>query len=127
MADDLWKSAERMARRLYAIEIKMDKMPDGNDIYVVYNPDLPGCMAHGDTLDEAIALLDEVRLDYINALLEEGIPFPAPQSFTTSSQRDTVMNVIFVPGRSEGSIEPESEKGRENVIIKMGGDLTAEG
>ncbi|MDE2899957.1 MAG: type II toxin-antitoxin system HicB family antitoxin [Chloroflexota bacterium] len=43
--------------------------------------DLPGCVAVGDTRDEVYALILEAIELYIEALREEGLPIPAPQSY----------------------------------------------
>ena len=43
--------------------------------------DLPGCVAVGDTRDEAYALILEAIELYIEALREEGLPVPEPQSY----------------------------------------------
>ncbi len=43
--------------------------------------DLPGCVAVGDTRDEVYALILEAIELYIEALREEGLPVPEPQSY----------------------------------------------
>ncbi|MCX7047456.1 MAG: type II toxin-antitoxin system HicB family antitoxin [Candidatus Sumerlaeota bacterium] len=44
--------------------------------YSAYAPDLPGCIACGDTLEETKALMQEAIELYIEALKEEGKPIP---------------------------------------------------
>ncbi len=43
--------------------------------------DLPGCVAVGDSRDEVYALILEAIELYIEALREEGLPVPEPQSY----------------------------------------------
>ena len=43
--------------------------------------DLPGCVAVGDTRDEVYAFILEAIEPYIEALREEGLPVPEPQSY----------------------------------------------
>ena len=78
MNDELWEKAEELAAQLYAITIEHEQLSDGQTIFFVKNPDLPGCKAEGITIDEAKANLAEARVDYIHALLEEGLPIPEP-------------------------------------------------
>ncbi len=78
MADQLWEKARTLAARDYSVSYEVDEMPDGRYIYMVRNPELPGCKAQGDTIDEAASNLDEARLDYIWALLDENLPVPDP-------------------------------------------------
>jgi predicted RNase H-like HicB family nuclease len=49
----------------------------GNN-YSAYVPDLPGCIACGDTLDETQALIKEAIDLYIETLKEDGKPIPEP-------------------------------------------------
>ena len=42
------------------------------------SPDLPGCIAVGETLEETRALIAEAIAFHIEALLEAGEPVPAP-------------------------------------------------
>ena len=46
--------------------------------YSAYVPDLPGCIACGDTLEETKGLIKEAIELYIGALKEEGKPIPEP-------------------------------------------------
>ena len=53
----------------------------GPNSYGAYVPDLPGCVAAASTRDEVYALIREAVQMYIEALEEEGLPFPEPQSY----------------------------------------------
>jgi predicted RNase H-like HicB family nuclease len=46
--------------------------------YSAYVPDLPGCVAAGDTLEETEQLIREAIQLYIEALSEQGDPVPEP-------------------------------------------------
>jgi antitoxin HicB len=48
--------------------------------FLIEVPDLPGCMTAGETVSEAITMLDEAMLLWIGALLEDGQPIPEPTS-----------------------------------------------
>jgi predicted RNase H-like HicB family nuclease len=45
-----------------------------------YVPDLPGCIATGDTLDEVKAEIREAIAFHIEGMLEDGLPIPSPTS-----------------------------------------------
>jgi len=51
----------------------------GNN-YSAYVPDLPGCIACGDTLEETQQLVKEAIELYIEALREDGKPVPEPST-----------------------------------------------
>lgn len=52
----------------------------GESSYGAYVPDLPGCVAAGDTKEEAIRLIQEAIEFHIEGLKEEGQPVPRPSS-----------------------------------------------
>ena len=53
----------------------------GPTSYGAYVPDLPGCVAVAETRHEVCALIREAIQLYTEALEEEGLPPPMPQSY----------------------------------------------
>ncbi|MCP4666603.1 MAG: type II toxin-antitoxin system HicB family antitoxin [Deltaproteobacteria bacterium] len=49
--------------------------------YSAYSPDLPGCIATGDTKEEAEQNMYEAMQMHIQGLLEDGLPVPQSDSF----------------------------------------------
>jgi predicted RNase H-like HicB family nuclease len=60
----------------YAIVI--EHVPSSN--YSAYAPDLPGCIATADTLDEVTRLMREGIEFHIEGLREDGLPIPEPST-----------------------------------------------
>lgn len=54
---------------------------DEDKCYVVKVPDLPGCMAHGKTRQQAVKMAEEVIELWIETVKEDGVPVPKPKSF----------------------------------------------
>ncbi|CAN5787316.1 type II toxin-antitoxin system HicB family antitoxin [soil metagenome] len=52
----------------------------GESSYGAYVPDLPGCIAAGETESEVRELIQEAVSLHIEGLLEDGEPVPAPSS-----------------------------------------------
>ncbi len=52
----------------------------GSTSFGAYVPDLPGCVAAGETRDEVLALIREAIEFHIEGLREDGQPVPAPSS-----------------------------------------------
>ena len=50
--------------------------------YSAYLPDLPGCIAAGDTLEETESLIQEAVTYHLVMLRENGDPVPEPQTTT---------------------------------------------
>ncbi len=52
----------------------------GEDEFGAYVPDLPGCVAVGETKEEALRLIGEAVELHLEGLREEGLPIPEPSS-----------------------------------------------
>jgi predicted RNase H-like HicB family nuclease len=52
----------------------------GEDSYGAYVPDLPGCVAVGDTREEVLELIQEAIVLHLEMLKEDGLPIPRPHS-----------------------------------------------
>jgi predicted RNase H-like HicB family nuclease len=58
----------------YAIVI--EKAPGSN--YSAYVPDLPGCVATGDSLEEVKQLMNKGIAFHLEGMREDGLPIPEP-------------------------------------------------
>lgn len=54
----------------------------GEDSYGAYVPDLPGCVAVGDTREEVLSLIEEAIALHLEMLQEDGLPIPKPHSIS---------------------------------------------
>ncbi len=52
---------------------------DGN--YSAYSPDLPGCVATGDSREQAEQTMHEAVRMHVEGLLEDDLPVPESQAF----------------------------------------------
>jgi predicted RNase H-like HicB family nuclease len=91
--------ARRLARRPYVLIVFRDVTTDDEPIYLAMNPELDGCMAQGETMQEAQENLNEFRVDLIEHLLAHELPVPEPAWMATSTENDD--NVIAVPVKRE--------------------------
>ena len=53
----------------------------GGKDYGVLFPDLPGCMAMGKTLEEAISNAEEAMIEWMDSMRERGLPIASPSAF----------------------------------------------
>lgn len=59
-------------RQDLTIAIVPDEATDGSPLFRAEIPDLPGCMSHGETPDEALQNLEEAYELYAEVLTEQG-------------------------------------------------------
>ena len=50
-----------------------------DDAFIAEVPELPGCMAHGDTQEEALANIKEAMRLWVDTAREFGDPVPEPR------------------------------------------------
>jgi predicted RNase H-like HicB family nuclease len=60
--------------------VVIERAPDGS--FSAYVPDLPGCVACGDTPDEARTLIAEAVQLHVESLRAHGEPVPPPLTTT---------------------------------------------
>lgn len=124
MTKTIQEQALELSRLPYTVELLRDKTTDGEYIYLARNPELEGCMAQGLTEEEALANLDEVRIEHIEHLLENHLDVPYPNRAVASSQT-TIENVvekelpaITLPGFEELLTKVVQPNARELVYSK---------
>jgi predicted RNase H-like HicB family nuclease len=66
----------------YAVEVQEEETTDGGHCFVAFHPELPGCMAHGDSREEALENLREAKELYISALLDRDVEVPLPKALS---------------------------------------------
>ena len=69
------QSPEELAAQPWSREVVADE--DG--VFVASVPELDGCFADGDSIEEALANLDEVLREWLELAVEEGAAVPQPR------------------------------------------------
>lgn len=85
MNRQLEELARILAKRPYAMEIMRDETTGGDPIFLVTHPELPGCLAQGETIEEAQENLEDATYEYISSLLEDELPVPDPKLTATTT------------------------------------------
>ncbi|MCY3976814.1 MAG: type II toxin-antitoxin system HicB family antitoxin [Chloroflexi bacterium] len=117
----LWQQAEKLGKRPYQMMTFLDKTTNGERVYVALIPELPGCHTHGDTIDEAHELLNEVKVEFIYFMLEDGIAVPEPKLLGKNTRmnfgdfQDNVITGAAEPSRPRGVFLASEANARQIV------------
>lgn len=57
-------------------KIELQSSPEGG--YVATIPDLPGCISQGETIAEAVEMIEDAKNTWLEVALEEGFTIPEP-------------------------------------------------
>lgn len=106
MNQNLQMQAIKLAEQPYSVEVLLDETTEGQPIYVARVPELEGCMAQGETIEQALESLTEAKIDYIQSLLDDGLPVPAPalRATTTSSSYSATFTLSNRPGKKQENL-----------------------
>lgn len=76
--------------------VRAEEATDGSIVYRAEIPELPGCMSHGETPEEARQNLEEAKALYIETLREQGraVPRPIDASLVSSTSGTAVSGSI---------------------------------
>ncbi len=66
--------------RPYSTYVLPDETTHNELCYIAYHPELPGCMSHGSTPEEALNNLQEATALFISTLLDMNLDIPEPMS-----------------------------------------------
>ena len=100
--------------------------------YGVVVPDLPGCFSAGDTLEEALAAVEEAAAAWIDAALDAGEAVPPPSSLDAlrdnPDYRDWAFGVVTVsPSLLDDSIERVNISLPRRVVKRLDSQARATG
>ena len=70
--------AKQLAKLAYSVHVLPDETTEGEPTLVAVVPEMPGCIAHGEIIDEALEWLESTKIDHIWFLLDKGLPVPEP-------------------------------------------------
>ena len=65
----------------YSVFIQYDEV---DNIFVASIPELPGCMAHGETKEKALAEIETARKLWIESARADGKEVPSPHLYGTA-------------------------------------------
>ena len=121
----------------YTVTIKRGT-GDGDEYWVARVLELPHCMTHGATPEEAIRDIEDAKLEWLKSNIEDGLPIPEPTQFTgqyhlrmppslhealvlKSEIEDVSLNQFMITAlaRAVGQDEPPKTSSSENTKAKQ--------
>jgi len=96
----------------YEVIVEEDEYTtEGGKCYRAFSPQLPGCVSHGDTSDEARADWEDAKLLYIETLIANGQNVPLPNLPTTSF---TTLGMVEVADALQDQQPDQVDKDQKN-------------
>jgi predicted RNase H-like HicB family nuclease len=98
------RDIEQYIHLTYAVEVVPDSTTDGMLCYRASHPELPGCMAHGETPEEALENLEDAKRLYVETLVAKNLEIPLPKSapgVTASRAGEVIWTILNPSGEAE--------------------------
>jgi predicted RNase H-like HicB family nuclease len=87
---------------------------DEDNLYIAAAPELPGCVTHGDTQEEALANLAEAVRLWVDTAREFGNPVPEPKGQSVSL--DSIKGEQSQAERKQKTITPPLRKKSKHKV-----------
>lgn len=58
---------------------KIELIPEEDGSWAAFIPELPGCVGGGDTITEALEMLEDAKIGWLTSRLKHGDPVPEPR------------------------------------------------
>jgi len=79
------RNAKALSERSYYTEVRYQPEGNGSPDYIASNPEIPQCIAQGDSVKEALQNLAATRAEIIEYLIENNLPVPEPAPMVGSA------------------------------------------
>lgn len=129
------KNLEYYTRLPYTVTVKRGT-GSGKEYWIARVIELPHCMTHGATPEEALRDVEDAKLEWLKSNIEAGLPIPEPAKFSgqfhlrmppslheelalKSETEDISLNQLIVTAlaRSLGYCEPDTEKSKQREYL----------
>lgn len=91
MSDNYREQAKELADHYLVNIVSLEETTDGNQIYIARSLELPGCLAQGYTIEEALRELKYAQVDYIESLLEDGLSVPEAGTIQSTTSTNPII------------------------------------
>lgn len=116
---DTHAQAELLAKRSYIITTSLDETTDNQPIYFARAIELEGCFGQGDTSETAIEDLRLAMVDFIESLLEDGLPVPEPTTLFKPTLGTATQGVFTFMEQGKGLQPKQNEAYRDVYFLSV--------
>lgn len=112
---DTRSKAEELAKRSYLIMTSMEETTDDQPIHFARVLEIDGCFGQGSTREEAIADLRLAMTDFVESLLEDGLPVPEPTKVDSTLGTSTQGSFTFIARGKK--LQKQNENYQDDYVL----------
>jgi len=114
---DTHAKAEILAKRPYLIMTSLDETTDSQPIYFARILEIDGCFGQGATREAAIEDLRLATVDFVESLLEDGLPVPEPTKLINSTLGTATESTFTFTARGTEFQPKQNEAYRDAYVL----------
>lgn len=116
---DTRAKAETLAKRPYLVMTTFEETTDDQPIYFARVLELEGCFGQGDTSEAAIEDLRLARINFIESLLEDGLPVPEPTRLVNTTLGAAAETTLTFVGQGNKLLKKRTDINRDAYIFSI--------
>ncbi len=109
-----------------SLNYKVELYPD-DGAFVAEIPDLPGCITQGDTMEEAVALINEAKHLWLETAINRGISIQEPKNLDEYSGKFLLRMPKSLHARLAGQATDEGVSLNQYVVSLLSGKAVLRG
>jgi predicted RNase H-like HicB family nuclease len=118
--------AEELAKRPYLVMTSVEETTDNKPIYFARVLEMDGCFGQGETREKALEDLLLAMVDFIDSLLEDGLPVPEPTPLVNTTVRTAAGSTLtFIgngnPGKGKKLQQKKEDIYRDTYVLSAHG------
>ena len=114
---DIHTKAEALAKLPYIIMTAIDETTDNQPIYFARATEVEGCFGQGETHEAAVEDLRLALVDFIESLLEDGLPVPEPTSLFRPTLGTATQGGFTFTKQGEGLQQKQDEASQDVYFL----------
>ncbi len=113
--------AEELAKRPYLVMISVQETTDNQPIHFARVLEMDGCFGQGETREQALKDLHLAMVDFIESLLEDGLPIPEPTPLVNTTIGTASETTLTFIGKGKKLHQKQNEIYRDTYVLSAHG------
>jgi predicted RNase H-like HicB family nuclease len=113
--------AEELAKRPYLVMTSVEETTGNQPIHFARVLEMDGCFGQGETREQALEDLHLAMVDFIESLLEDGLPVPEPTPLVNTTVGTTAESTLTFIGKGKKLQQKQNEIYRDTYVLSAHG------
>jgi len=113
--------AEELAKRPYLVMTSVEETTDNQPIHFARVLEMDGCFGQGETREKALEDLRLAMVDFIESLLEDGLPVPEPTPLVNTTVSTAAGSSLTFIGKGKKLQQKQDEIYRDSYVLSAHG------